>query len=215
MNRSKAKPGYLEFRPPSYQVLGPEQESTLDKILATYPSDVQTTRTADERTVRFWLRTPQVRCRCRLSVFAKPDQPFLGNPPLADPTVDPISDMYEPFVVAQPGVASLWVSEVERGNGPGVKASPVRNIVGTGGTPLIIPTDVRLWGYTFELETNGTELYGVFVAPNNANPALTTSRWHAVARFESVVPVSDEEWNQFLGKNLLRTSPQEGIEVTP
>lgn len=211
MRRNNAKPGYLEFRPPSYQVLGPEQESTLDRILATYPSDTGTTLAPPPES-RFIVRTPQVRCRVRVSVFAKPDQPALGNPTLADPDVDPVTDMYAVDGTGRMGL--LWVVEHERGNGSGTKASPVRNIVGTGAAPLSIPTDARLWGYTFELETCGTELYGVFVPPNNALAgALTTSRWHVTARYESVVPVSDEEWNQFLGKQLLRVSPQDGVIV--
>jgi hypothetical protein len=210
--RRGPKPNYLDWRPPNYQVLGPEQEETLDRILVTYPDDQGTTMDPLP-TARFWVRTPQVRCRVRVVVFAKPDQPAgVGNPTAADPDADPITDMYVANVSGELGL--LWVAEHERGNGSGLKASPVRNVVGTAAAPLSIPTDARLWGYAFEVETNGTELYGEFTPPNNAvGGALCPSRWHVVVRYESVVPVSDEEWNQFLGKQFLRVSPQEGVTV--
>lgn len=210
--RQEAKPGYLEYRPPSYQVLGPEQDDQLDRILVTYPDSQGTNVAADERAVRFWVRTPQVRCRTRVVVFAKADQPALGNPQPVDPDVDTIGIMYE--IGGSPPECTLWVVEHERGNGDGVKAAPVRNVVGTGAAPLPIPTDTRLWGYAFEIETNGTELYGVFVAPNNViEGAAAPSKWHVAVRYESVIPVGTEEWNQFLGRQLLRVQPPQGIVI--
>lgn len=200
MSTGKEKPGYPYYLPASYQVLGPEQDQALDKVLATNPASAAD----NDGNVQFWVKTPNVRCRTRVAIVLEPD----------DVAVDPNNDPSTVILESSGGLpvgGSLWVAEKERTRNGRPQTSPVRNVVGTGATPLAIPTDPRLWGYVFEIETNGQELYGQFVPnPIKVDPA-SASKWHLVVRYESVVRLSDEEWNQFKGRAGIRIAPEEGM----
>lgn len=194
----KGQPGYPDFLPASYQVLGPEQDAALDRILAINPA----TQTTVHPAAKFFVRTPNVRCRTRVTVFLVPDSITTADDPDANVNTTIIA-----------GTGTLWVCERELGLGV-VKQVPVDNVVGTGAAPLAIPTDTRLWGYSFEIETNGQELAGVFTPPNTAAAPTSSSKWHVSCRYESVQRLSDQEWNQFLGQYGIRVSPDLGAVLS-
>jgi hypothetical protein len=185
VNGDRAKPGYPAFRPASYQVLGPEQDRALDRVIVTNPG-VQTTTTP---AVSFRVRTPNVRCRTRVSLFLLPDTLTAGDDP---------KTQLNTTVIA--GAGTLWVAELDYSRSGVSSGAPTRNAVGTGAAPLAVPTDARLWGYSFEIETNGQELMGVFTPPNTAAAPASSSKWHLTVRYESVQRLTLEEWNQFLGQ---------------
>lgn len=187
------KPGYLAYLPGSYQVLGPEQDQGLHKILATAPASASD----NDGPVEFWVKTPNVRCRTRVAFVLEPD----------DVAVDPNAVAN---TVILDGTGLLWVVEKERTRAGKPQTSPVRNVVGTGAAPLAIPTDTRLWGFVFELETNGQELYGQFTPPAIIETPASASKWNLIVRYESVERLSDEEWNQFRGRYGARVNPEKG-----
>lgn len=190
------KPGYPAFQPASYQVVGPEQDPSLDKILCRAPAG----ETTDTPSIVFLVATPNVRMRTRVAISLEP----VGT------TVNVDAQAYTAVVAA---AADLWVASKTLSRGPRVKAPPTRNIVGTAAAPLAIPTDTRLWGYEFELETAGELLRGYFVPPASdaGSPGYT---WRVQVRYEAVgARLSAEEWNQFRGQYGLTVDP-EAIELS-
>jgi hypothetical protein len=199
-----AKPGYLDYLPASYQVLGPQQDSHLSQRLVTAPASATTNHPA----VRFSVRTPNVRCRTRVSLILEPLS-------VTDTSQQIFNSNTIILAATQPaGAANLWVCEREYSGSGAQQASPVDNVVGTGNSPITIPTDVRLWGYSFEIETNGQELFGVFVPPDIGSAPTSASSWILSVRYESVNRLSDEEWNQFVGQQFSRVLPEGGVTLT-
>ena len=197
-----AKPGYPAYLPSSYQVIGPEQDPHLTQLLVTAPKAA----TTQHPTARFWVRTPNVRCRTRVSLSLE----------LFDSSVDP-NDADNSQILKSPqdpGVGTLWVAEMEMTRGGAPKWAVVRNVVGTGDAPLSIPTDAHLWGYTFEVETNGQQLYGVFVPPDIGAAPIGPSKWFVSVRYESVQRLSSEEWNQMLQRYKVSVQPEGGVTLS-
>lgn len=193
---SNAKPGYMSYLPASYQVLRPEQDSALTQILVTSEAEQQENGTI----VEFFVKTPNVRCRTRVALVLEPD---------VTSEVDVRNDLN---TVILDGTGTLWVAELERTASGGAKRrSPVRNVVATGAAPLAVPTDARLWGYAFEVETNGQELYGQFNPAAIALDPAAASKWLVAVTYESVERLTDEEWNQFLGQYGVYVNPTGGI----
>jgi hypothetical protein len=192
------QPGYRAFLPGSYQVVGPGDVPDLDKILCTGPAGA----TVNQPPIDFVVKTPNVRCRTRVAITLEPQ---------GASAVDVDTQPYTTF--ADNGPATLWVAAKTISRGARRKSIPTRNVVGTGAAPLSIPTDARLWGYEFEIETAGEELHGRFVPPTTVGAPAEGYTWRVQARYESVVRLSDQEWNQFLGRFGVWISP-EGTELT-
>lgn len=190
------KPGYLAYQPGSYQVLGPEQDQLLDQILVVVPDSEEDNGTI----VEFIVKTPNVRMRTRVSVVLEPD----------DVSVNPNTTSNG---VICDGKGTLWVCEKERTRAGRPQGSPVNNVVGTGAAPHAVPTDARLWGHSFELETNGQELYGQFNPPATVADPASAAKWHLIVRYEAVVPLSMEEWNQLRSRYGIRVMPEGGITL--
>lgn len=195
--RLQTQPGYLAYLPSSYQFLGPEQDQLLDQIICSNPANAAD----NDGFAEFWVKTPNVRCRTRVSFVLEPN----------DVSVDPNTALN---TVILDGTGLLWAAEHERTRSGRPQMSPIRNVVGTGATPLAIPTDTRLWGFTFEVETNGQELYGQFTPPAIKDTPAAASLWHILVRYESVQRLSDEEWNQFKQRYGLRIAPEKGLVLT-
>lgn len=179
----EGRPGYGQnpYLPPSYQVVGPDQVPALTAQLAILPGDVTTVHPA----IRFEVVTPNVRVRTRVELSLEPAQAE---------TTDVDASAY----TVMEGVGStLFVAERAVSRTSKRRAPTVRNVVGTAAAPLAIPTDTRLWGYAFEVETNGQILTGVFT-PSNQPAAAPAGAWWLSVRYESVERLSDVEWQQFL-----------------
>lgn len=190
------KPGYLAFLPGSYQVLGPEQIHTLDQYLDRCAAG----NVDASGVVEFWVETPNVRARTRVNIVLTP---VSGQNPQTTANTTVIGT-----------AATLWVCEKEKARDQRVQSSPVKNVVGTGAAPLAVPTDTRLWGYSFEIETNGQELYGRFTPPASAGAGAPAHSWHIIVRYEAVVPLSAEEWRQFKQRQYVRVVP-DGGQIRP
>lgn len=189
------QPGYLAYLPASYQVLGPKQDQSLDQIIASAGAQAADFGDAE---ATFSVKTPNVRCRTRVSLVLEPD----------DVAVDPNTELN---TVILSGTGTLWVAEHERTRSGRPQMSPVRNVVSLGGTPVAIPTDTRLWGFSFETETNGQELYGRFHPPAVKVAPAAASFWHIIVRYESVERLTKEEWAQFKMQYGLRIYPEKGL----
>jgi hypothetical protein len=174
------KPGYGSYLPGSYQLVGPREDQALSVVLAVAAAGA----TTNNPSIPFHVRTPNVRVRTRVVVVYEP----IGS------SVDVDSALY---TAALASAGSLWVALKTGTRSNRTKNPPTRDIVGTGASPLAVPTNTRLWGYDFEVETNGEELLGVFVPPDCAagNPG---GQWTLAVFYESVERLSKEEWNQFV-----------------
>lgn len=194
--RVETQPGYPAYLPASYQFLGPEQDQLLDQIIAINAG----ANVSPSGPALFWVKTPNVRCRTRVSLVLEPD----------DVDVNPNTTSTAGFISTG---GTLWVAEHERTRAGNPQVSPVRNVIGTSVAPQAIPTDPRLWGFVFEVETNGQELYGRFLPSPIPSEPLSATKWHLIVRYESVERLSDEEWSQFQGRYGCRVSPEGGLVV--
>jgi hypothetical protein len=175
------KPGYLAYQPDSYQVLNSERDSSLDKILAAYPAAATTAQPLIVARVR----TPNLRMRTRLC---------FALVPLADVTIDPNVALTTSILIAATG--SLWLATRQRAQDNTRQSVPTRNLTGTKSPPLAIPTDPGLWGYEWEGETNGQEIYCSFKPPRAKVGNTVAAAWHLCVNYEAVQRLSAEEWNQ-------------------
>lgn len=184
-------PGYMKYAPATYQVYGPDEDFTLDKVIALMPAGG-----AQGPLTEFWVKTPIVRCRTRVVVFVEPVLAGAGS-------VDVKSQVNTTVLGTLP---TLWVVEQVVSKGDKRAYPPVRNIVGTGAAPLAIPTDSRLWGYAFELETAGTDLYARLQLQPLSGASPTSANWRVQVRYESVERLTQAEWSRFLGQMGLRVA---------
>jgi hypothetical protein len=178
------QPGYLAYQPSSYQSWGPEDDQSLDQLIAVMPKAAVA---VDGVTGEFFVSTPNVRCRTRVALVLEP----IGT----GGTFNTSANANTAILGGDPG--TLWICERERTRAGKPSPSPVRNVIGTGAAPIAVPTDDRLWGFALELETNGRDLYGRFVPPDVKADPTSASQWHVIVRYESVERLSNEEWQQF------------------
>jgi hypothetical protein len=199
------KPGYPGFQPSSYQVIGPDQEPALSRLIVTGPASATTVHP----TVRFTVRTPNLRCRTRVSLTLE-----ITDTPTN--TSDADSGLVLATAAQQQAASAgtLWIAQREYTKSGVVVPSVVANVVGTGNAPLAIPTDSQLWGYSVETETNGQELYGRFVPPDLGAGNVHTIRWCLAVRYESVNRLGDEEWNQLRQQYRLIVMPEGGVTLS-
>jgi len=179
----RGKPGYFApWQPGSLQVLGPESDPSLSKTIVVNPATQSTVHPA----IDFTVKTPNVRMRVKVSLTLEP---------AAASSVNVDTDANTTVIAA---AGTLWASLKGRTLNSNRRQSPAANVVGTGAAPLSVPTDTRLWGYTFEAETNGEEIFCHFTPPNTAAAPAAASVWVASVRYEAVgARLSKEEWESF------------------
>jgi hypothetical protein len=175
------------FEPWTVQRVESDVDWALDKVLCSYPA-AQTV--AAQAAIPVRVTTPNVRMRTRVSFVLTPtgasliDVEASANTAILDP--------------AAPG--SLWVSLEQRLHSSGRKLVPVQDVVGTGGSPVPVPTNTRLWGVSFEIETAGDQLLCLFTPPQSKAGNTDTGEWHVVLAYEAVQRLSEEEWAEFRSK---------------
>lgn len=162
-----------------YQRYGPQDSADLDRAIIFVGA-----ATAPSASSAFEIRIPDVKCHLRV---------VLALSQASGAAIDPAQAVHTGVTGAN--TATLWVASRSQ-----LKAEfnanllpPTRNIVGTGATPLTIPTDTRLWGYEFEIETAAETLRGLLAVTGGA-AATAAYRWHLQAYYQSVEMVTDDEW---------------------
>lgn len=166
-----------------YQRYGPQDSPDLDRPIlfvgaATNPS----------ASVPFEIKVPDVKCHVRA---------VLAISQASGTAIDPKAAVHTG--VTGTNATTLWVCTLSQ-----LKAEfnasllpPTRNVVGTGAAPLAIPTDTRLWGYEFEIETAAETLRGL-LAVSGAAPATLQYRWHLQVYYQSIEMLSDIEWKKMV-----------------
>lgn len=184
----KNRAGYGNYTTPRYQSFGPKEDKSLDRVLLS----IGDAGVDEERYSPFEIIVPDVKCRVRVDFAIEAGGS--GDIMMAENTL----------VLGAAGLR-LWAALRARpqsesaGSGQAFGTSPpVQNLVGTGGAPLAIPTDTRLWGYGFEVETAAEDIAGwVRTVPGaEAGPF----RLHLIVRYNSLERMSPEEWKQLVGR---------------
>lgn len=166
-----------------FQRWGPDENRDLDRVILSVGN-----ATAPSASCPFELRAPDVKVRTRVVLAI--EQGNTGAAP-----IDPVSA--GPSGVVGANAFALWLAGRQRlfASGFPFLLPPTRNLVGTAGSPLTIPTDARLWGFEVEFETAGEEIYGV-LSVSDAAPATRPYRWHLITNFESVDMLTPAEWQK-------------------
>jgi hypothetical protein len=146
----------------------------------------------------FEIRVPDVKCRVRVDFAIE-----------AATNADQMQAQY--VSVLGDARLQLWAalrahpqSETQWPSNP-----PVQNIAGTGLAPIVIPTDLRLWGFGFELETAAKDIAGwVRTVPGAEASAF---RLHLIVRYNSLERMSPEEWKQLVGRCGIRRGDRIGV----
>lgn len=157
------------------QRLGPQQDPNLDRVIASVGTNVL----AAPVTCPFEIRIPDPSVQVRIALAIAPKTAII-----TDANVNTAS-------LGTTG-ATLWATLRSRAVSNQPQYIPTRNIVGTGAAPLVIPTDLRLWGWEFEVTTVGQNVRGELTV--TAGTATAAYEWHLIAEYASVEPMSDAEW---------------------
>lgn len=183
------RPGYgSPYAPATYQRWGPAQDPALEAILVRVGAGEE----PPGGTVlqEFRVLTPSVKARTRVAIMLVPRQ---STP------ADVLNDTNTATLLGMTADLNVW--SITRSIHPTQRPSiPTANIVAAGGSPLRIPTDDRLWGYEFEVETAGDELIGHLFLDFDPEPQQESHEWRLSVTYASVDPMSAEEWAQLISR---------------
>lgn len=199
-------PGYGPdtFLPSSYQQIGPKQLDKLQAVLARYENGQPVNLVGE---IHAMARTPSVRCRTRLTWvmenLRQPPDTYTGGG--GDPK---FNDSTTARGAAPP---TLWAASIVPTRSLARAPSPVRNLVGTRGAPLSIPTGPELWGFDLNVETFGEVIFSKF---NVLNAGLNRVQWTLVAQYASVERLTAEEWQQAISNIGIFPSIEAGLTIS-
>jgi len=166
------------FRPPQMRKL------VLPPAMLVYSTTLATMTAAAEKT--FFIRTPQVQCRCLIHIGVEFDQGYQFNPL----TTRSDSSGFN-------AGATLWLAHLAELSGRARAPSPIENIRGTADAPVQIPTDRGLWGHKVETQSAGGLIYGDLIVPIQTPDAGCA--WWLTVEFQGTDPMSDQEWREQIG----------------
>lgn len=134
----------------------------------------------------FYIRTPQVQCRCLIHIGMEFAQ----------------SSQFDPRIVRSDSSAfnagaTLWLAHLAELSGRGRAPSPIENIRGTVDAPVQIPTDRGLWGHKIETQSAGGLIYGDLIIPIQTPDA--DCAWWLTVEFQGADPMSEREWRALVG----------------
>ena len=190
----KNRAGYGNYTTPRSQSFGPEQDKSLDRVLLSVGDE----GIDEEIYSPFDIAIPDVKCRVRVD-FA-----------IDGMTVADYMQAQSTSVLGDAGL-QLWCALRSKAQAESNASAvpPVQNLVGTGNTPINFPTDTRLWGYGFEIESASQFIGGwVRTVPGAEANAF---RLHLIVRYNSLERLSAEEWFQLIGRCGILRGERKGV----
>lgn len=153
---------------------------------------------AADTTAAFRIKTPDVKCMVKVTVFIiLPDGSTLRY--LSDDSTGATA-----AAGAYAGGVRLWCASLTRAKLTGGQLPPTREIVPQRGNGLLLPTSPDLWGYEIIEQTIGDEVYGELTCKASeggvANAPAAGVNWAVRVDFQSTTAMTNEEWAALVGR---------------